>query len=161
MSILIRKLICALCFFLGFNAYTQELNRTLFYAALSTGDTLKINEQVKKIAQSNAADKQAYTGVLWMRKAEFVQGAKRKLELFKAGAKKLEEAIAQHKNNAEYRFLRLLIQENAPRILNYQANIGEDSNMVRDHYSSLVIETRKAILDYCKKSKVLKAQELK
>jgi organic radical activating enzyme len=161
MSTPIRTLIFVLCLLLSDKTYAQELNRALFFAALSTGDTLKINEQIKKISQSNASEKQAYIGVLLMRKSEFVKGVKLKLALFKTGGKKLEEAIAHHKNNAEYRFLRLLIQENAPHVVNYRANISEDASMVRDQYARLVPETRKAVLDYCKKSNVLKAEELK
>jgi len=161
MSFQMRILVLGLCLFLFTKSYAQEVNRTFFFAALSTGDTLKINEQLKKIKASSSSDKQAYTGVLLMRKAELVKGLKRKLDLFKAGGKKLEDAIALHKTNTEYRFLRLLIQENAPMILNYNNNINEDAAMVKSGYSKLSQETQKAVLDYCKKSKVLKTDDFK
>lgn len=161
MSFWTRILIGVIVLHLGSRTCAQEFNRTLFFAALSMGDTLKINEQLKKINRAPISDKQAYTGVLMMRKAEFVKGVKKKLDLFKEGGRKLEDAIAKNKLNAEYRFLRLLIQENAPSILSYNANIQEDSKMVKDHYAHLNPDTQKAVLDYSKKSKALKPEDFK
>ncbi len=149
------------CLMSVLNAGAQAINRTQIYNALSNSDTVKINEQLKKISQSSSTDKQAFLGVLNMRKAEFVKGVKYKLELFKVGNKQLEQAITKNSINAEYRFLRLLIQENAPAFLNYRSNIKEDVEIVKTSYSRFLNETQHAILDYCKQSKVLKAEELK
>ncbi len=161
MSFWTRILIGVIVFHLGSFTYAQEFNRNLFFAALSMGDTLKINEQLKKINRAYIPDQQAYTGVLLMRKAEFVKGVKKKLDLFKEGGRKLEDAIVKNKSNAEYRFLRLLIQENAPGLLRYNDNIQEDAKMVKDYYTQLNVDTQKAVLDYCKKSKVLKPEDFK
>ncbi len=161
MSFLIRCFILVLCLNTGFKTSAQVVNRVHFYDALSKADTLKINEQLKKISQSSSVDKQAFIGVLQMRKAALVKGLDYKLNLFKSGNKQLEQAISKHHSNAEYRFLRLLIQENAPVFLNYRSEVKEDADIVKSAYVKLLVETQNAILDYCKHSKVLKVEELK
>ncbi|MDB5273879.1 MAG: hypothetical protein JWO58_2246 [Chitinophagaceae bacterium] len=156
-----RFLPFVLFFLICWNAAAQsssKIDRSSFYAALSNGDMDKLNDQLKKITGSSFEEKNAFTGVLKMRKAEFAKGLKTKLDLFKSGGAQLEDEIAKHKSNGEYRFLRLIIQENAPAILNYNDNIEEDAKMVRASYPKLPKETQAAILDYCKRSKVLKAQ---
>lgn len=159
----IRFLLVALLSFMGWNAGAQnaaaKVDRTSFYAALSNGDMNKLNDQLKRIERLTFDEKNAFAGVLKMRKAEFAKGLKTKLDLFKSGGTQLEDEIAKHKSNAEYRFLRLIMQENAPAILNYNDNIEEDAKIIKASYSKLPAETKAAILDYCKKSKALKAED--
>ncbi|HSZ71228.1 MAG TPA: hypothetical protein VK750_01045 [Cytophagaceae bacterium] len=159
----IRFLSAALFLLISWNAEAQnssvKLDRSSFYAALSNGDIDKLNDQIKKIGQTSFEEKNAFVGVLKMREAEFAKGLKNKLDLFKSGGHQLEDEIAKHKSNGEYRFLRLIIQENAPSILNYNNNIEEDVKLVKASYPKLPKETQAAILDYCKKSKVLKAKD--
>ncbi|MDB5256501.1 MAG: hypothetical protein JWM14_1196 [Chitinophagaceae bacterium] len=158
-----RFLLVALSFLLYWNAGAQsssaKVDRKAFYAALSNGDMNKLNDQLKKMESLSFEEKNAFTGVLKMRKAEFAKGLKTKLDLFKSGGAQLEDEIAKHKANAEYRFLRLIMQENAPAILNYNDNIEEDAKIVKASYAKLPQETKAAILDYCKKSKALKVQD--
>jgi hypothetical protein len=78
--------------------------------------------------------------------------------MFRSGLKKLEKSIAEESGNAELRFLRLMIQENAPGILNYRNEIEEDSKMVRSAYKKLPKVVQQAVSDYSKKSKVLKPE---
>lgn len=91
-----------------------------------------------------------------MKKAGLVKNVKSKLKLFKEGHHKLEEAIEKDNSNIEYRFLRLIIQENAPDILNYNKDIKKDSAFIKENYKNLPVVVRDAIEDYSKKSKVLK-----
>ena len=158
-----RFLLVALSFLLYWNASAQssssKVDRKAFYAALSNGDMNKLNDQLKKMESLSFEEKNAFTGVLKMRKAEFAKGLKTKLDLFKSGGAQLEDEIAKHKANVEYRFLRLIMQENAPAILNYNDNIEEDAKIIKASYSKLPQETKAAILDYCKKSKALKVQD--
>jgi hypothetical protein len=158
-----RFLSVALIVLLSFQVSAQsspaKVDRVSFYAALSNGNMDKLNDQIKKISSISFLERNAFIGVLKMREAEFAKGLKNKLDLFKAGGHQLEEEIAKNKSNAEYRFLRLIIQENAPAILNYNDNIQEDAKMVKTSYAALPKETKAAILDYCKKSKVLKTQD--
>lgn len=158
-----RFLFVVLSLLLYWNASAQnaaaKVDRKAFYAALSNGDMNTLNAQLKKIGGLSFDEKNAFTGVLNMRKAEFAKGLKNKLDLFKSGGALLEDEIAKNKTNAEYRFLRLIMQENAPSILNYNDNIEEDAKIIKASYSKLPPETKAAILDYCKNSKALKVQD--
>jgi hypothetical protein len=138
---------------------SAKVDRTSFYAALSNGDLEKLNDQIRKFEKISFEEKKAFIGVLKMREAEFAKGLKNKLDLFKSGGKQLEDQISKYATNAEYRFLRLIIQENAPSILNYNNNITEDAKLIKASYSKLPLETKAAILDYCKKSKALQVQD--
>jgi hypothetical protein len=93
-----------------------------------------------------------------MRKAGLGGSPHQKLKLFREGHRELEAAIKREPGNVEFRFLRLLIQENAPAILKYRDNLQEDSKIIENSYQTLPAEVRKQIADYSKKSKVLKPQ---
>jgi len=80
------------------------------------------------------------------------------LYLFKKGHELLENAIKEDPNNTEFRFLRLMIQENAPGFLGYNDSEEGDSEYIRNAYKSLPENLQKAISDYNKTSKVLKLQ---
>jgi len=125
------------------------------YAALAGDNLNELEKILALLKESTSPHKEAYEGALLMKKAGLIHGLNDKLASFKAGRKKLESAINQHTDNAEYRFLRLLIQENAPKILKYRNNIKDDSKLVIDSFSKLPIIVRQAVKDYSKKSKVL------
>jgi hypothetical protein len=69
----------------------------------------------------------------------------------------LESAIKNEHENAEYRLLRLMIQENAPAALGYKNDIKADSEYIRKSYKNLPEDIQRVIFDYSKKSKILKA----
>jgi hypothetical protein len=68
----------------------------------------------------------------------------------------LENAIISDNKNAELRFLRIMIQEHAPKILDYRKQIDGDNELIHSGYKNLPPVVQKAVVDYCKKSKVLK-----
>jgi hypothetical protein len=90
-----------------------------------------------------------------MKKSGFEKTPKEKLELFKQGKTLLEKEISSNAKNTEYRFLRLIIQENAPAILKYQSNIVEDAKWIKANYSSLATDVKNSIVSYAKTSKNL------
>lgn len=103
----------------------------------------------------------AYKGTLLMKRAEFLGSPGKKLDSFKEGHALLEEAIAKEPDNAELRFLRLSIQENAPKILTYFGEIEEDKTMVLKHYKDFNKDLQAYVQDYAKNSEVLSIDELK
>ena len=90
-----------------------------------------------------------------MRKAGIVSPLKEKIDLFKEGRKKLEGEILKEQDNAEYRFLRLMIQENAPLILGYKQAIKEDKELIISKFHSMDSAVKNSILNYTKTSKIL------
>ncbi len=134
----------------------QGFDRSVFYAAMSSEKIDEINSELGIVRASSIADKEAYEGALLMKKAGLVKGAKEKLSLFKSGRLKLESAISKDGNNIEYRFLRVIIQEHAPKIVKYKNQLEEDIMLIRSNFKSLSQLLQQVILDYSKKSTVLK-----
>ncbi len=134
----------------------QTFDRAGFYAALASQSLDSVNAGLEAVSKSSISTKEAFEGSLLMKKAGLVQNVRSKYNLFKSGHKKLDDVIARDSKNAELRFLRLMIQENSPRILNYRDEIGEDNKIIQSAYKSLPPAVQKAVVDYSKKSKVLK-----
>ncbi|MBI5539192.1 MAG: hypothetical protein HY951_03985 [Bacteroidia bacterium] len=158
---------CTIIYFLLFNFNNYEIKnnnptnyKSDYYSAFSSIDTVKINKQISQISASQIAEKKAYIGALLMRKAGLVSAISNKLSLFLEGRKLLEAAISKEKQNAEYRFLRLAIQENCPAILQYNSKIDEDVVIIRQSYSNFTNELKLAVTDYSKTSKALKVSDL-
>ncbi len=153
------KLLYLLIFFCAYQlpiTAQQNFSKSLFYAAMAKDNIMEIDAQLSAIKKIDLPEKDAYEAVLLMKKAGLKTKAKEKLNLFKAGKFKMEAAIATYKNNAEYRFLRLIIQENAPNIVKYKNNLIEDGKFVESNFNSLSAIVQQAIKDYSKKSKILK-----
>lgn len=128
-----------------------------FYHAIASDNLDQINAQLAQLKTGSLAEKDAYEGALLMKKSGLIKGpAKEKLSLFKSGRAKLEAAISKDAVNVEYRFLRYIIQENAPKIVKYKSEMEVDANLIRTNFKSLPELLQKFILDYSKKSKALK-----
>jgi len=129
--------------------------RTGFYAAMMGDDTLKINACLKELHSSPLPEKEAFEGTLYMKKAGLVKGISTKLDMFKKGHVILEEEIKKQSSNVEYRFCRLMIQENAPRILGYRDEIDHDAEILKKQFNQLNTDAKAALKSYSKKSKAL------
>lgn len=140
------------------NAATQNANfdKGAFYRAMATNDLTSINNQLSVVKASSINEKEAYEGALLMKKAGLTSKPSEKLGFFKSGRIKLEAAIKKDKNNAEFSFLRLIIQEHAPKIVDYRNNIDTDIASIRSNFKTLSLVVQQAINDYSKKSKFLK-----
>jgi hypothetical protein len=134
---------------------TTAFNRAAFYTAFASDNISTIQKQLDIISKSLQDEKEAFEGALMMKKAGLIKGASHKLTMFKAVREKLENMLNKYADNAEYRFLRLMIQEKAPRILGYDKQIEEDHKYVIEHFKTIPEAAQKAILNYSKSSKVL------
>ena len=138
----------------------QSFNRKDFYSVMASGSVQAVDEQINLLKNSPLMDKAAFEGALLMKKAGLIAGGSKKLNLFKDGHRKLEGAIKKDDDNAEYRFLRLMIQEHAPGILGYKDDLKKDSAYIRQSYKKLPAEIQEAIINYSKNSKILKSEDL-
>ncbi|RYG52681.1 MAG: hypothetical protein EOO01_06150 [Chitinophagaceae bacterium] len=147
-------------FVLGFHSFAQTAyNKQGFYDAMSSSDINIIDQELVEAQKATGLYKQAIIGTLTMKKAGFTSGAGKKLKVFKAGHKELEASIKQDSNNAEYRLMRLMIQENTPGILGYKKEIKGDSDYIRKSFKSLPGTVQQAIIHYAKSSKVLSEKD--
>jgi len=137
---------------------SSDLNRAAYYKAIESENKALVDAQIAELNTAPADVKNAFLGAMIMRRAGIGGNPASKLKLFKQGHKLLEDAIRHNPNNPEFRFLRLMIQENAPGILGYKNDEQEDSEFIRKSYKSMPEELQKTIADYNKKSKVLKLQ---
>ncbi len=134
----------------------QDFDKSAFYQNLSQKDVKRIEQELNVVKNLPMPQRDAYEGALLAKKAGLTGKPKDKLNIFKAGKKKLENAIKTDSTNTEWRFLRLIIQENAPKALNYKNNLKSDSEYIKGNFQSLPTDIKKIVIDYSKNSKVLK-----
>jgi hypothetical protein len=159
-GIKIAAAILSLCFAIDLKGQNQEptpeFDRPNFYKVMETGDLAAVNRELTVLEGLIFLEKDAFVGALTMKKAGFAAAPGKKLNLFKSGHYKLETAIQKDSTNGELRFLRLLIQENAPGFLGYKKDIEKDQSFIRKSYNNLPESVQEAIRDYSKKSKKFK-----
>jgi hypothetical protein len=126
-----------------------------FYRDLSRNDLKLIEGQLQKVSLVKGADREAYEGTLLMKKASLVTDQQMKFSLFRTGRGKLDQVIQQFPETAEYRFLRLLIQENVPADFPYRSNISADAELIRAQFKSLSPDLKQVIRRYSKQSETL------
>jgi hypothetical protein len=141
-------------------AQQPGFEKTPFYQAMKSNDAGAVEKQLAVLKTADAAQLIAFQGALLMKLAGIVGGLKKKLDLFKSGHSLLEGVLQKDSSNTEYRFLRLMIQEHAPRILGYRDEIAKDKEYIKNNYRKLPPVVQDAIVDYSKESKVLKVEEL-
>ncbi len=134
----------------------NNFDRSAFYKVLKSGNAEEIDNQLKIVWGSLIPEKEAYEGTLLMKRSELLDKARDRLTMFKAGSSKLESSILKDRDNTEYRFLRLMIQEHAPRVVKYRKELEEDSKLIKRNFNSLTPFLQQIVIDYCRNSKVLK-----
>lgn len=136
-----------------------DFNRKAYYTAFASDNIDAIQKQLDMLSQSSSGQKDAFEGALMMKKAGLLKGASHKLKAFKAGREKLENMITKYTGNAEFRFLRLMIQEKAPKMLGYDQHLEEDHQYIIAHFQSVPGSVQKAILNYSKSSSILSPED--
>jgi len=130
-------------------------DRAIYYKVIGGTDPQAMESQIALLDKSGLKSKDAFAGALMMKRAGLLHGASQKLKVFKAGRLKLDAAITRESDNAELRFLRLMIQENAPGILGYNDDLEKDKDFIIAHFNSIPEVTRQVIRDYSRQSKTL------
>lgn len=139
----------------SFAGFTQNIDKKTCMSAFSVGKISQIDAQLNLLEKFTGTDKEAYQGALLMRKSGLLSIPAKKLAMFKEGHKKLENAIAKNPDDAEFRFLRLMVQENAPKALGYNKNIKQDGDFIRANYKNMPEIVQQSIINYSRTSKVL------
>ena len=134
----------------------SEFDRSAFYRVMGRDSLPEIEAILKTLKKDSFIGKEAFEGTLLMKKAGLVVNPKTKLSLFKLGHKELEMELTRDSMNAEFHFLRLVIQEHAPGLVHYHDKLQEDGLIIRRFFKYLTPVVQRAIVDYSKKSKILK-----
>lgn len=143
--------------FVNATAQQKSFDKPAFYQVMEKAGSEELDNEIKLIAGTTGINKDAYTGALLMKKASLEKGAAKKLNVFKQGHEKLEAVIKKDQQNAEWRFLRLIIQENAPKILKYRSEIKTDAAYIQSSFKGLSADVQSAVMDYRKHSNTLQA----
>ena len=155
-----RVILIVLVISVSFVSAQKTFNEATFFAAIASEDLSLVDNQISLLKKSSIKEKDAYVGALMMKKAGLVSSLRAKLEFFKIGHAKLQTAIENDPRNGTYRFLRLIIQENAPGILNYNDDITEDSRYINQVFDTLSPVVKNAAMDYGKRSKALRIDKI-
>ena len=115
---------------------------------------------VKDITKDSSPVLIGYKGAALAIEAKSQKGIPNKIEAFKEGKDYIEYAIEKDSTNIELRFIRIGIQENAPKILGYNNNIDEDKQFLLEHFNNITSKNLKNhISDYIKQSKIFTNEE--
>ncbi|AWV99016.1 hypothetical protein [Arcticibacterium luteifluviistationis] len=88
---------------------------------------------IKKYGVENSATYQAYVCSMEMKQAEHAFSPIKKLSIFNDSKDKLEKLINKSPENIHLRYIRYLIQSNAPSFLAYNDNLEEDRKMLKNY----------------------------
>jgi hypothetical protein len=138
----------------------QQFEKVDFYKIMDKGDVKAVEDELALLKSCEVKGKMGYTGALLMKEADLVKRPKRKLDLFIAGRKLMETALLADFENTEFHFLRLTVEEHAPKIVRYHSDIERDKAFIISKFKDQSPVVQRAILDYCKQSKVLHAEDL-
>ena len=141
----------------------QDLD-TLRLAYKEAGkDTAKIShfmDLVKDVSKESSPTLIGYKGAAIAIEAKTQKGIQNKVDAFKEGRGYIEYAIEKDPENTELRFIRIGIQENAPKILGYRDHIDSDKTFILNHFNGIASKNLKMhIGDYIKQSKVFSESE--
>ena len=127
-----------------------ELREKYPKASTSTEITNDLYHQLSSVTLSENPKILAYKGAVLSLKAKNAKTIKDKKMYFQEGVQFLEASVNAAPKDLEIRYLRLSVQEHAPKIVKYSKNIDEDKNFILEHYGT----TKDAELKACIKSYV-------
>jgi hypothetical protein len=139
----------------------QNFSKSSFYAILKSGKIDDVNSELDLLNSSSINEKEAYEGALLMRKAGLEKIPVQKLKYFKKGRIQLETAISNNNANGEYHFLRLMIQEHAPKVAKYSADLDTDKASVKKSFQDFSPSVQQVVIDYSKNSKIIHPEDFK
>lgn len=145
---MVQKTFLALLILVSFVSHSQDLEtiRSKYPKAKDSSEiTDQMYEELSGVSGENHV-LSAYKGAISALKADFAKGIRNKTDFFKEGSELLDQAVAAEPQNVEIRYLRLTVQENAPRIVGYHGNIDEDKEVIKSNFHSLKSDSLKSVI---------------
>jgi hypothetical protein len=140
---------------------TTKFDRHAYYDTMASGNLSQIDKEIEVVREAEIKAGPGFEGALLMRKSGLLKRPKDKLRFFKEGRIKMETCLLSDSTNTELRFLRLTIEEHAPKIVKYKADLTRDRLFVQGHFKKLMPVVQEAILEYSRTSKILRREDLK
>lgn len=141
-----------------FQVSTADLSKSFQQASLSAEQAQAFYEKASLIKTTDESAS-LYKGAALVTLAKFEKKIKVKKELVQEGALLIEAAIEKEPTNVEFRLVRLIIQENTPKIVGYYKNIDIDKNIIIKQYGQQTTALKKWIKTYAEQSKAFTVDE--
>lgn len=154
------KSLILICFLTAF-LLQDKIDDNYFYEVFSSDSIEKIEsllEKYEKISNPNSV-LNVYKGALYIKKSSYLSSPGDRVDSFIIGKALLENEINNYPDNVEYRFIRLILQEQTPPVLRYKSNIKEDKEMIINSFGSAGIILKQRIVDYSNNSLILDFNE--
>ena len=126
MNLLFGHMLTLLVLFAG--PVSHEDVRMAFHSSIESEEDLDFFIQNQGFPNTGLT--KAYKGLSWAMMAEHSFLPHTKYNRFTTGRNMVEEAIKDDPLNAELRYVRLMIQLNAPAFLGYNSNVEEDMELL-------------------------------
>lgn len=158
-----KCLLSCLFLFISWSLIAQDMptvRESYKLAAQDKSNLESFYQLVETVDKNNDVAIVAYKGAALALKAKYAETIKGKKEGFILGVDYIESAIKKEPNAIEPRFVRLGIQENAPKILKYRDNIDEDKAFLIKQFEHIPSKNLKEhIKDYILQSKLFSDAE--
>lgn len=135
----------ACCLISGF-AFSQDLESIRVQYPQAINDvalTKTLYETLSDVSETDAV-LLAYKGAVATLKANFAKKVRDKKAYFTEGAQLIESAVEKDPQNIEIRYIRLSVQENAPKFLKYNDSIEDDKAFILTHLPNVKTKSLKA-----------------
>ena len=129
-------LLIVLLFSTWANPDLSELRKNYPKAPNSEAITNALQNELINVTKEDAKVLVAYKGAVSTLMAKYAKGIKNKKDFFKTGAELIEYAVEAEPENVEIRCIRLSVQENSPKVVNYKDDIPEDKQFLLNNYKS-------------------------
>jgi len=124
----------------------SEVRKNYVVAVNDKEVMLQLNEELTEVNKEDKKILVAYKGSVLTLMAKFANTSKEKKAFFKEGASLLEYAILEEPTNIEMRYIRLGVQENAPKVVGYRKSKSEDKQFILDHYNEISSNELKTLI---------------
>ncbi len=154
-----------LTFFISTFSFAQndlEKTREAFRLASKTEEQAEKFNNLMKAEDLDLEENlhKVYLGASEATLAKFHALGEGKIKSAKAGKKHIEEAVKADKENLEIRLVRLIIQENTPKIAGYKENIEEDKEFIIKHFKSTSTDIQHYIKKVIEETEIFNEKEI-
>jgi hypothetical protein len=145
-------------FFFG-NPSITEIRKLYATASSSENNAKEFASKLNEVSKEDNKTLVAYKGASLSILSKLEKKVSDKSKKFKEGSSLIEFAVANDPNSIEIRMIRLSVQENVPKIVNYRGNKKEDKKFLLDHYKEQTGTLKDYIGDFISQSKSFSATE--
>lgn len=140
-----KYLIIACCLISSFaSSQSLETIRAQYPQAINDAElTTTLYDALSDVSETDVVVL-AYKGAVATLKANYAKRVKDKKTYFTEGAQLIETAVKADPQNIEIRYIRLSVQENAPKFLKYNDSIEADKAFILAHLPNVKTKSLKA-----------------